>query len=74
MLSNKPPYNCRICGSTEHNVSKCTEIRIPPDGFFKPAGGYQGGSDGEDDDKLLLKLVLSNYAQYYNLLKMRKRV
>ncbi len=74
MLSNKQPYSCRICGSTEHTVSKCTEIRIPPDGFFKPAGGGNYGGGDDEDDKLLLKLVLSNYAQYYNLLKMRKRI
>ena len=38
-------------------------------------GDINGGGGGRDDedDKLLLKLVLSNYAQNYNLLKMRKR-
>ena len=43
---------CSICKESDHHLRNCPELTkdLQP-GFFKPAGGHQGG--GEDDEHLL---------------------
>ena len=30
-------YLCSICGSGDHSASRCKELALPPDGFYKAA-------------------------------------
>jgi hypothetical protein len=64
MSSNGSPVMCRVCGGTGHKLSKCKELGLPPEGFFKPSGGGGHCHDEEDDEKLAKQLTL-----FYRLLQ-----
>jgi hypothetical protein len=40
---------CTICGKEGHSASRCKELGIPPDGFYKPAPGQHQHDDDCDD-------------------------
>ncbi len=42
---------CMLCGEG-HKSSKCSELRIPPQGFFTGGGGGGGHSHDGDDEKV----------------------
>lgn len=42
-------FPCSICGKGGHSASRCKEIGIPPDGFYKPQPGQHNHADDEDE-------------------------
>lgn len=41
---------CSVCSEAGHKAHKCPTLSSPlQSGFYKPAGGYRGGGDDEDD-------------------------
>lgn len=42
-------FPCSICGYGGHSASRCKEIGIPPDGFYKPAPGQHQHDDDCDE-------------------------
>jgi hypothetical protein len=41
---------CMLCGEG-HKSSKCSELRIPPQGFFTGGGGGGGHSHDDNDER-----------------------
>ena len=42
-------YPCSMCGGSCKSASRCKELGVPPDGFYKPAPGqHQHDEDCED--------------------------
>ena len=49
VMSGVPQHPCTICGNGGHSASRCKELGIPPEGFYKPAPGqHQHDDDCED--------------------------
>jgi hypothetical protein len=48
-MSGVPQYPCTICGKGGHSASRCKELGIPPDGFYKPPPGQHQHDDDEDE-------------------------
>jgi hypothetical protein len=51
---------CTLCGGTGHKMSKCKELGLPPEGFFKPSGGGHCHDD-DCDEKLPAELLQFAY-------------
>ena len=51
---------CTVCGGAGHKMSKCKELGLPPEGFFKPSGG--GHCHDEDCEDEALRIELMNLA------------
>lgn len=58
-------YPCSICGKGGHSASRCKEIGIPPDGFYKPAPGQHQHDDDEDESAYIAELKY-NYTKWLN--------
>lgn len=58
-------YPCTICGHGGHSSSRCKEIGIPPDGFYKPAPG-QHQHDNDEDEKINVDELLYSYKKWLN--------
>ena len=56
---------CTICGKEGHSASRCKEIGIPPDGFYKPAPG-QHQHDEDCDDKIRVIHLKINYQKLFS--------
>jgi hypothetical protein len=69
MSQGIPQYPCSICGYTGHSASKCKEIRIPPDGFYKPAPGQHQHDDDEDEMIHIAELLYSYQKWFYRVVK-----
>ena len=54
-------YTCSVCGKGGHSPSRCKELGIPPEGFYKPAPG-QHQHDGDEDERLIFHLEQLTYA------------
>jgi hypothetical protein len=48
-MSGVPQHPCTICGKGGHSPSRCKELGIPPEGFYKPAPGQHQHDDDEDE-------------------------
>jgi hypothetical protein len=67
-------YPCTICGKGGHSASRCKEIGIPPEGFYKPAPG-QHQHDDEEDETLYIHIAQLKYSYtkwLRNVIKARK--
>lgn len=64
-------YPCLICGKGGHSASRCKEIGIPPDGFYKPSPG-QHNHGNDEDEKISLDELLYSYKNW--LLKALKYI
>jgi hypothetical protein len=42
-------HPCTLCGNAGHQASRCKELGVPPDGFYKPSPGMHQGDDDCDD-------------------------
>ena len=58
-----PACPCTICGEGGHVASKCTAIKLPPDGFYTGGGGGGGGHSHDDDDERATTHVLEFVVQ-----------
>lgn len=48
---------CSVCSEAGHKAHRCPTLSSPlQTGFYKPAGGYRGGGDEEDDSLRLENL------------------
>jgi hypothetical protein len=54
-----------ICGKEGHSASRCKEIGIPPDGFYKPAPG-QHQHDEDCDDAIRVIHLKINYQKLFS--------
>lgn len=69
-------YPCSICGKGCNQASRCKELGIPPDGFYKPSSGtHQHDEDCEDNnEQLIMKLEQLTYKYttiLYSIIKSR---
>lgn len=67
-------YPCSVCGKGGHIASRCKELGIPPDGFYKPASGQHQHNE-DDDEHLVINLEQLTYKyteMLYNIVKSRK--
>ena len=51
-MSGNPKHPCTLCGNTGHRASRCKELGVPPDGFYKPSPGMHQGDDDDCDEKV----------------------
>jgi hypothetical protein len=68
-------YPCTICGKGGHSASRCKEIGIPPEGFYKPAPGQHQHDDDEDESLHVIHLAQLKYSYtkwLNNILKANK--
>ncbi len=65
MSSNGSQVICRVCGGTGHKLSKCKELGLSPEGFFKPSGGGHCHDEDDDCDERVAKQI----ALFYKLLQ-----
>jgi hypothetical protein len=73
MSSNGSPVMCRVCGGTGHKLSKCKELGLPPEGFFKPSGGGGHCHDEDDDcDERVAKQIALLYKQLVQSLTVKR--
>lgn len=62
-MSGVQQYPCTICGKGGHSASRCKELGIPPDGFYKPSpGGHY--HDEDEDEKINLDEILYSYKKW----------
>ena len=64
-MSGVPQHPCTICGHGGHSASRCKELGIPPDGFYKPAPGQHQHDDDEDESIHIAQLKYS-YMKWFN--------
>jgi hypothetical protein len=48
-MSANPKHPCTLCGNAGHQASRCKELGVPPDGFYKPSPGMHQGDDDCDE-------------------------
>jgi hypothetical protein len=48
-MSGNPKHPCTLCGNAGHQASRCKELGVPPDGFYKPSPGMHQGDDDCDE-------------------------
>jgi hypothetical protein len=59
-------YPCSVCGKGGHSASRCKELGIPPDGFYKPAPGQHQHDDDEDETaRIHISEILYSYTKWY---------
>lgn len=78
---------CSVCGKGGHSSSKCKELGIPPDGFYRPTGGGQHHHEDEDEKAYRQQVLLEDTEAkpisinrilhaynmwYYNILRTRQ--
>ena len=73
VMSGVPQHPCTICGKGGHPASRCKELGIPPEGFYKPAPG-QHQHDDDEDEKLQNQYVIHSYKMWLNQLLSSPRV
>jgi len=59
-------YLCSICGSGDHSASRCKELALPPDGFYKTAPASASSINNEDEDVISLVLQTQQTQQTHN--------
>ena len=64
---------CTICGKEGHSASRCKELGIPPDGFYKPAPGQHQHTDDEDESAYIAQLKYSYTKWFNNILKQKEK-
>ena len=62
-------YPCTICGHGGHSASRCKEIGIPPDGFYKPEKGQHHHDEDEDESIHIQQLHYVYKKWLYKVLK-----
>ena len=68
-------YPCTICGKGGHSASRCKEISIPPEGFYKPAPGQHQHDDDEGESLHVIHIAQLKYSYtkwLHNILKANK--
>jgi hypothetical protein len=72
-MSGVSQYPCTICGKGGHSASRCKELGIPPEGFYKPSPGMHQHDDDEDEKaRRNLPLKYCYTAWLYPLLNERR--
>ena len=51
-MSANPKHPCTLCGNAGHQASRCKELGVPPEGFYKPSPGMHQGDDDDCDDAI----------------------
>ncbi len=69
MSQGVPQYPCTICGHGGHSASRCKEIGIPPDGFYKPAPGHHHHDEDEDEMIHIAELLYSYKKWLFRVVK-----
>lgn len=72
-MSGVTQYPCSICGKGGHSATRCKEIGIPPDGFYKPAPGQHQHDDDEDESAYIAQLKYS-YTIWLNQIQKRQEL
>ncbi len=69
-------HPCTICGHGGHSASRCKEIGIPPEGFYKPAPGQHQHDDDDEGESIhvihIAQLKYSYTKWLHNILKANK--
>ena len=66
-------YPCSVCGKGGHQASRCKELGIPPDGFYKPSPGQHQHDEDCDDEAINLAQIHYSYRKWYQkVIKMHK--
>ena len=51
-MSANPKHPCTLCGNAGHQASRCKELGVPPEGFYKPSPGMHQGDDDDCDNAI----------------------
>lgn len=72
-MSGVPQHPCTICGKGGHSASRCKELGIPPEGFYKPAPGQHQHDDDCEEEAFKRTLYLKHcYTVWLNQLLKEK--
>lgn len=65
---------CTLCGNAGHQASRCKELGVPPEGFYKPSPGMHQGDDEEDESLKRILPLKPMYTIWLNQLLSGPRV
>jgi hypothetical protein len=71
-MSGVSQYPCTICGKGGHSASRCKELGIPPEGFYKPSPGMHQHDDDEDESIHIVQLKYSYMKWFSKILKVNQ--
>jgi hypothetical protein len=54
-MSGVPQHACTNCGNAGHKASRCKELGVPLEGFYKPSPGMHQGDDDDCDEAITIR-------------------